>query len=115
MSEIIVVIAVLGVLAAVVIPTYSGLRRASLENAAVQNARLVNAARDTYALTVPGASSQWAKAGDDRARLTLLLGENLLAGDADQYLTMTGDYAVKLTGGIRGKTVLTCKGVNVEY
>jgi prepilin-type N-terminal cleavage/methylation domain-containing protein len=115
MSEIIVVITVLGFLAAIVVPVYSGLRRASLENAAVQNVRLVNAARDSYALTIPGAYAQWTSASDDRARLMLLLNENLLAGEPNQYLSMTGEYAVQLSGSLRTKTVLTCKGVNVEY
>jgi type II secretory pathway pseudopilin PulG len=115
MAEIVVVIAVMGVLSAVAVPVYSGLRRASLENAAVQNTRLVNAARTAYALTIPAAYAQWESAADDTARLNLLVGENLLAGDAATYLSMNGGYTLELTGSLRTRTILKLNGVGVAY
>ena len=115
MSELVVVIAVLGVLSAIVVPVYTGLRQSSLENAAVQHVRLLNAARDAYALTVPAAATAWNDAPDDMARLQLLLSLNLISGEPDQYLTMNGGYSVDLSGGLRQKTVLKCKGVQLAY
>lgn len=115
MAEIVVVITVLGVLAAIVVPVYGGLRRSSLETAATHHARLVNAARDSFALTVPSAHAQWANAKDDAARLGLLISENLLAGQAGDYLSMPGDYTVELGGGLRSRTVLKREGVEIVY
>jgi type II secretory pathway pseudopilin PulG len=115
MAEIIVVIAVIGVLAGVVIPIYTGVREASQEVAAVQSAKLINAARETYALTVPGAQSAWSAAADDNARLQLLIAHNFLGGQPSQYLAMDGNYSVDLSGGLRAATILMRKGAPVAY
>lgn len=115
LSEMIVVIVVIGLLAMIAVPVYSGIRRSSLENAAMHNARLINAARDSYALTIPSAATSWSGAPDDRARLQLLITENLLAGSPDEYLSMSGGYGVQLTGGVRASTVLLHDGTAVTY
>jgi|GEM_PF-1811779 len=115
LSEMVVVIVVIGLLAMIAVPVYSGIRRSSLENAAMHNARLINAARDSFALTVPSATAAWTSAGDDAARLQLLITENLLAGAPTDYLSMGGGYAVQLTGGVRSPTVLLHDGAAVAY
>lgn len=115
LSEITIVIVVLGVLAMIAVPVYSGIRRSSLENAAMHNARLVNAARDSFALTVPSAMALWNNASDDGARLQLLITENLLAGIPADYLSMGGNYAVQLSGGVRARTVLLHDGNPIAY
>ena len=115
MAEIIVVITVLGVLASIIVPVYGGLRRGSLETAAMHNVRLVNAARDSFALVVPSAHDQWSAAKDDSSRLALLIAENLLAGQPADYLAMPGSYSIELTGGLRNRTVLKKEGVELAY
>jgi prepilin-type N-terminal cleavage/methylation domain-containing protein len=115
LSEMVVVIVVIGLLAMIAVPVYSGIRRSSLENAAMHNARLINAARDCFALTVPAAATTWGAASDDAARLQLLITENLLAGAPTDYLSMSGGYAVQLTGGVRASTVLLHDGAPTIY
>ena len=115
MSEIIVVIVVIGLLAMIAVPVYSGIRKSALENAAMHNARLINAARDSYALTIPAAASTWASAESDETRLQLLITENLLAGVPLDYLSMSGNYSVQLSGGIRTRTVLLLGGTPLDY
>lgn len=115
LSEMVVVIVVIGLLAMIAVPVYSGIRRSSLENAAMHNARLINAARDCFALTVPAAATAWGASSDDSARLQLLITENLLAGAPSDYLSMGGGYAVQLTGGVRTSTVLLHDGAPILY
>ena len=115
MAEIIVVITVLGILGSIVVPVYGGLRRSSLENAATHHVRMVNAARESYALTIPSAHSRWASAEDDTAKLNLLIAENLLGGRAEDYLAMDGGYSVELSGVLRTKTILKKGGVTHAY
>ena len=115
MAEIVVVITVMGVLASIIVPVYGGLRRSSLQTAAVHHAKLVNAARDCFALTIPSAYQQWSAAPDDATRLGLLISEHLLSGEAGQYLAMPGDYSLELSGGLRAKTVLKQKGDAIGY
>ncbi len=115
LSEIVVVIAIMGVLALIAVPVYSGIRQSSLQTAAMHEARLINAARDSYALTVPDAATAWAAAATDDARLNLLISENLLSGSRSDYTDMPGDYAVQLSGGLRTRTVLTQGGHEIDY
>lgn len=115
LGEVVVVIAILGILSAVVVPVYSGLRRSSLEMAAMHHARMINAARESFALTVPSASARWTEAADTEARLRLLIDEQLLGGEVADYLNMSGKYAVELNGPLRARTVLTCAGGAVDY
>ncbi len=115
LSEMVVVIVILGLLGAIAVPVYSGIRRSSLDQAAIHQARLINAARDSYALTVPSAAASWSAAAGDEAKLQLLVAENLLAGEPSDYLGMSGNYSVRLTGGVRARTILVCQGDPVEY
>jgi prepilin-type N-terminal cleavage/methylation domain-containing protein len=115
LSEMVVVIVVIGLLAMIAVPVYSGIRRSSLENAAMHNTRLINAARDSFALTMPSAAASWGAASGDDARLQLLVTEDLLAGSPADYLFMGGGYAVQLTGGVRSPTVLLHDGSSINY
>jgi prepilin-type N-terminal cleavage/methylation domain-containing protein len=115
LAEMSVVIVVLGILATIAVPVYSGIRTSSLQTAAMHSARLINAARDAYALTVPSAITSWNSAGSDAARLQLLITENLLAGDPNDYLSMAGNYSVQLSGEVRSATILTEEGNAIDY
>jgi type II secretory pathway pseudopilin PulG len=103
------------VLAGVAVPLYSGVRHAAQESAAIHNAKLINAARDAYALTVPAAASTWGAASTDEERLSILIGENLLSGTAGEYLSMQGGYTVQLMGPVRSRTSLLYGGTPVPY
>ena len=115
LSEMTIVIVVMGILALVAVPVYSGIRASSLQTAAMHSARLINAARDAFSLTVPAASAQWAAASSDADRLQLLITENLLAGSPNDYLSMSGNYSVQVSGGVRERTVLTEDGHAIDY
>ena len=115
LSELIVVLAILGMLSMIAVPVYSGVRRATLQSAAVHNAKLVNAARDSYALTIPSAATRWTDAASDEARLQLLVSENLLSGASIDYLAMAGGYSVEVSGALRTKTVLKQEGHALAY
>jgi prepilin-type N-terminal cleavage/methylation domain-containing protein len=115
LSEIMVVIVILGILALIAIPVYSGVRKASLESAAIQNTQLINAARRSYSLTVPNSAAQWASASTDTARLQLLISAGLLDGSPAGYLAMPGDYTIGLSGGINSRTDLLHEGAPVTY
>lgn len=115
LSEIIVVITVIGLLSLIAFPIYTGVRNSSLQGAAMQNAKLVAAARSSYALTVPSAPASWAAAVEDKDRLELLIGENLLSGNSTDYLEMPGGYSVQLSGALRASTLLTKDGHAIQY
>jgi prepilin-type N-terminal cleavage/methylation domain-containing protein len=115
LSEIMVVIVILGVLSLIAIPVYSGVRKASLESAAMQNTQLINAAKRSFGLTVPNSAAQWAAASTDAAKLQLLISAGLLDGSPAGYLTMPGGYAISLPGGINNRTDLTHDGTPVTY
>lgn len=115
LGEVVVVVLVMGILALVAVPVFTGIRRASLQNAASQSARMINAARDSYALTVPSAEPTWMSVSSDGDRLALLVREGLLAGSAGDYLAMEGGYSVSLAGELRARTLLLQAGVPVTY
>jgi len=115
LGEMTIVIVVMGILATIAVPVYSGIRASSLQTAAMHSARLINAARDAFALTVPSATTQWASAASDSDRLQLLISENLLSGIPNDYLSMAGNYSVQLSGDVRSSTVLTENGNAIDY
>jgi type IV pilus assembly protein PilA len=115
LSEIMVVIVILGILALIAMPVYSGVRKAALESSALQNTQLVNAARRSFSLTVPNSAAQWSTASSDSARLQLLISAGLLDGSPAGYLTMPGGYAISLPGGINNRTDLTHDGTPISY
>ena len=115
MSEMAIVIVVMGILSLIAVPVYNGIRTSTLETAAMHDARIINSARDAFALTVPGAASQWSAAPADTDRLQLLIAENLLAGSPADYLSMSGNYALQLSGNVRSRTVLMEDGHAIDY
>jgi type IV pilus assembly protein PilA len=115
LPEIMVVIVILGILALIAMPVYSGVRKAALESSALQNTQLVNAARRSFSLTVPNSAAQWSTASSDSARLQLLISAGLLDGSPAGYLTMPGGYAISLPGGINNRTDLTHDGTPISY
>ena len=115
LSEIMVAIVILGILALIAMPVYSGVRKASLESAAMQNTQLINAAKRSFGLTVPNSAAQWAAASTDTAKLQLLISTGLLDGSPAGYLTMPGGYAIGLPGGINNRTDLTHDGTSISY
>jgi prepilin-type N-terminal cleavage/methylation domain-containing protein len=104
--EILIVVMVIGLLATMVVGGFSNVVPAGREAAAVNKARILNAARVTYALTAVDASTQWAGALTDSDRATLLVNAGALTGTAGDWLTAAGGYTLGLTGGLRSKTVL---------
>lgn len=104
--EILVVIMVIGLLGALVVGGFSNVVPAGREAAAVNKARIVNAARLTYALTVADATTQWSAAASDLDRSTLLVNAGALSGAAPDWLGSAGGYSLTFSGALRAKTVL---------
>lgn len=104
--EVLVVIMVIGLLATMVVGGFRNVVPAGREAAAVNKARIMNAARVTYALTCPGADAQWAAAGADAERATLLVNAGTLGGAPADWLGAVGGYSLSLSGALRSKTVL---------
>lgn len=114
--EILVAVIVIGLLASMVAGGFTNIVPAGREAAAVNKARITNAARMTYALTVPDSSTQWAAALSDTERATLLVNSGALSGIATDWLSATGGYSLSFSGGLRGKTVLRDKeGTALNY
>ncbi len=104
--EILLVIMVIGLLATMVVGGFTNVVPAGREAAAVNKARIVNAARITYALTEPDAATQWAAALTDADRSTLLVNAGALTGAPSDWLSATGGYTFALSGAVKAKTVL---------
>lgn len=104
--EILIVIVVIGLLGSLVVGGFTNVVPAGREAAAVNKARIVNAARLTFALTVPDAASQWTGAGSDSDRAALLVSAGALNGVAADWVSSAGGYTLGFGGSIRGKTVL---------
>ena len=115
LGEMAIVIAVMGILAFIAVPVYSGIRTSSLQTAAMHSARLINAARDAYVLTVPTAATQWNASTSDADRLQMLISQNLLSGAPSDYLSMAGNYSVSLSGDVRSPTILTEDNHAIDY
>lgn len=108
--EILLVIVAIGILGTFIVGGFSNVIPAGREAAAVNKARVINAARLTYSLTVPDAAPQWAAAPTDTERATLLVNAGTLAGVPSDWLTAGGGYTLGLTGALKAKTVLRDKG-----
>jgi prepilin-type N-terminal cleavage/methylation domain-containing protein len=104
--EILIVIMVIGLLSSMIVGGFTNVVPAGREAAAVNKARIVNAARVTYALTVPDASTQWANALSDSDRSALLVGAGFLNGSATDWTSAAGGYSLSFSGALRTKTVL---------
>lgn len=110
--EILVVVMVIGLLATMIVGGFSNVVPAGREAAAVNKARIVNAARVTYGLTVPDAAAQWASALTDVDRSTLLVNAGALTGTSTDWLSAAGGYSLNLSGSLQAKTVLRDRGGN---
>ena len=110
--EILIVVMVIGLLATMVVGGFSNVVPAGREAAAVNKARIVNAARMTYALTVPDSATQWAGALTDTDRSTLLVNAGTLTGTPTDWLSAGGGYTLALSGALKAKTVLRDKAGN---
>lgn len=116
MLEILLVVIAIGLLATMVVGGFSNVVPAGREAAAVNKARIVNAARVTYALTVPDSANQWANALTDSDRAVLLVNAGTLTGSPTDWLVATGGYSFGLTGALKAKTVLHDKaGAVLNY
>lgn len=114
--EILLVVMVIGLLATMVVGGFSNVVPAGREAAAVNKARITNAARVTYALTVPDAATQWAGALTDGERAALLVNAGALTGTASDWTAANGGYALSFSGALRAKTVLRDKtGNSLNY
>lgn len=114
--EMLMVVMAIGILGGIVVGGFSNVVPAGREAAAVTKARVVNAARTTYGLTVPGAADQWTAVSTDTDRAGLLVGAGVLTGTPADWLSSTGGYTLGLSGGLRAKTVLKDKaGTTLNY
>jgi prepilin-type N-terminal cleavage/methylation domain-containing protein len=104
--EVLIVITIIGLLSSMVVGGFTNVVPAGREAAAVNKARIVNAARLTYAMTVADASTQWANALSDSERSALLVGAGFLTGASADWTSSAGGYSLGLSGSLRAKTVL---------
>jgi prepilin-type N-terminal cleavage/methylation domain-containing protein len=70
--ELLIVVAVLGTLATIIIPSVSGAREAAQRQRAIARAEALNLAQVRLKLASPSATADWAAAGSDTARYLLL-------------------------------------------
>jgi type II secretory pathway pseudopilin PulG len=104
--EVLLVVVALGLLGSLIVSGFSNVPRAGQDAAAVTKARVINAARLTYSLTVPDAATQWSATVTDLEKTTLLVAAGALNGDAADWLSSPGGYTLSLSGGLQTKTVL---------
>jgi len=115
LAELLIVVILTGLLAGIAVNGFANLLPVGREQAAVGKARLLNAARGAYALSVPDAAARWAAVPDDASRIALLHDAGLLEGESSDYLSSSGGYTLGLSGGLRVATVLSCRGEPVAY
>ncbi|HVU32641.1 MAG TPA: type II secretion system protein [Opitutaceae bacterium] len=104
--ELVIAVMLIGLLTSMVVGGFANVIPAGRETAAVNKARIINAARVTYGLTVPDAATEWANALTDADRAALLVNAGALSGAAADWLSASGGYTLALPGGLRTKTVL---------
>lgn len=71
--ELLIVVAVLGTLATIIIPSVSGAREAAQRQRAIARAEALNLAQVRLKLASPSAATDWTAAGSDAARYLLLV------------------------------------------
>ena len=72
--EIMIVVAIIGLLAAIAIPSFMRARMTSQQNACINNLRQIEAAKDQFALENGLTNSAQITGADDTARFTSLVG-----------------------------------------
>jgi prepilin-type N-terminal cleavage/methylation domain-containing protein len=115
LAEIIVVVVVMGLLAGLLAGGVGNLLPVGRQEAAVGKARILNAARCSYSLLLPGAEAQWASVSSDADRVTLLVEARVLDGSSSGFLSSPGGYALSVAGELRESTILTKDGARVNY
>lgn len=107
--ELLIVVALLGTLATIVLPSVMGARDAALRQRSIARAEALNLAQVRLKLATADAAKQWSAAGTDAARYLLLApylsyapATLALYDDADDpygYTFGTLDQKVSITGG----------------
>lgn len=115
LAELVIVVVLTGILAGVAVNGFASLLPAGRQESVVGRARLLNAARSTYALSVADAHERWAAAGDDAARLGLLREAGLVDGGVSDHLSLYGEYTLTLSGTLREPTLVLHKGEPMPY
>ncbi|OIR09234.1 hypothetical protein GALL_84640 [mine drainage metagenome] len=115
LAEVIVVVVVTGILGAVLVGGFGRMVPVARQEAAVGKARILNAARCSYALVDPDAADRWAASADDAARFQLLVEAQVIDGRASDYLSLQGGYTLGLSGPVRGTTTVYHDGAPVDY
>lgn len=110
--EVMIVIIGIGLLSSLVVGGFINVIPAGKEANAVNKARVINAARLTYALTVPDSATQWAGCATDADKASLLVTAGTLTGTGSDWLTSSGGYSLSLTGSLKSKTLLRDKDGN---
>ncbi|MFA5264342.1 MAG: prepilin-type N-terminal cleavage/methylation domain-containing protein [Opitutaceae bacterium] len=115
LAEIIVVVVVMGLLAGLLAGGVGNLLPVGRQEAAIGKARILNAARCSYSLLMPGAEAQWTSAASDADRVALLMEARVLDGSSAEFLASPGGYVLSVSGGLREATILTKDGAQVNY
>ncbi len=114
-AEIIVVVVVMGLFAGLLAGGVGNILPVGRQEAAVGKARILNAARCSYSLIMPGSDEKWSSVPADVARVELLVEARVLDGAAGDFLASPGGYVLSVAGELREPTLLTKDGVRVNY
>lgn len=115
LPELLLVVVLIGLLASVLSGGFAHLIPFGRQEVALGRARLVNAAKSTYALLEPEAFQRWSEAGDDAAKLQLLLDTRILEGSPNDYLHPTVDHALQMPVSLREPCVILRAGTPLTY
>lgn len=116
--EIIISVVAIGILSAMVYPSFRGLITPAKDNAAIVKAEALNSAMFTYMRRIPNASSNWAGAADDAARYDLLFGQGYLplaASALSGYQPSGYSYAFPAILTSNGRVAITGPNGTVSY
>ncbi len=115
LAELIVVVVCMGILGSLAAGGIGNLMQVGREEAALGRARLLNAARSSYALSRSDAAQLWSQCGTDQQRFLLLSEAQAIEGSAAEYLSSPGGYTLGLGGPLRGRTQVFRNGEQVVY
>ena len=118
MIELIIVMVAIGILAAMLYPSFKGLLPVVKDYSAITKAEALNGAMFTYYRRIPGASTNWSGAADDNARYVLLYSAGYLPNAASTLATYTPTgytYAFPTPLSNTGRVTITGTSGNVSY
>lgn len=115
LAELIIVVVCLGILGSLTAGGIGNLMQVGREEAAVGRARLLNAARSSYALSRADAAQLWSQCASDQQRFQLLSAAQAIEGEATEYLSSPGGYTLALSGPLRGRTLVFKNGEQLAY